>query len=350
MKKKVLLLVVATLFLLVACSKEEQHYEELGAAGNFYDKISVDLDELTAIQAICERNEENFSIIMLEDSDGFALFSRYFDCELEEITMPMKAYELDPVSFVFEMGDRKEEAYFITAEEANGQGRTLYLIQNGKAYRLLVEDWNELSRELFSDTIYTTDSFNPIQSFLHYRQLNAIADFDQWEDNTLVTERYIFTRSSEEVPRVGIGGAKGFFEPYKSYKEIIQNADFVVMGTLQEIRKKAVLDIDYYLDCAFLTAEVDEIWHGECDSAKVDGLRWGDSIQVDGAGSMLGISEHMLQIGEKYLFFLNSDGFADECFGILEITDDDMVRPVFSIAPEKIEEYYIPLQTLKDMM
>ena len=130
MKKITILLAITLLLSLTACGEQDKE-------NDFYEVIDVDKQKLTAIQAYYEWGESTYSMTMLEGTNDFEMFMKYFDCEVEEVEIPMDAYEVDPVSFIFEIGDQKVETYFITAEEGNGNGQTLYLVQNEKVYRLL---------------------------------------------------------------------------------------------------------------------------------------------------------------------------------------------------------------------
>ena len=149
---------------------------------------------------------------------------------------------------------------------------------------------------------------------------------------------------------------------YRSYEEMLQETDYVVIGTIQDIRLEKVRDFDYQLMCALLTVQVDEVWGGESDTEEIEVLRWGDSIQVGQTLRPFGLSEHKLQVGKQYLFFMNeerlvdryvgmmAEGLVDRYVGMMEITEDGMLRPTFSVSLDEIEKYYIPLQTLKDML
>lgn len=354
MKKKVLLLVVATLFLLVACSNEEQHYEELGAAGNFYDKISVDLDELTAIRAEYTSKGNGYSLTMPQETKGFQMLSHYLDCEVEKLRVPMEAYELDPLSLVFQKGDKEVEAFFITAQNEDGEGKTTYLVKDGEVYRLLFPDWSKLWLDLFPEDsadapLYWGGTNYPlINTFIHRLQ-------KAWSGPTnriiVDDEGYTHVYQGEENVRVNIGGAS-FDGALSSYEALINNSGAVCIGNIETIKMGRARISDYMGDASLLYVKVQEVLSGTLSSEELRPTLVGDGFQANGFGKNWGDSEHELEIGKNYLFFVqdSQQKLLDDPFCILEITDDKMVRPIFSVAPERIEEYYIPLQTLKDMM
>lgn len=363
MKKLAILLAITLLLFLTACGEQESE-------NNFYRVISVNKKKLTAIQACYEWGDNSSIITMQEGWDEFEMFRLYFDCEVEEVEMPLGAYEVDPVSFVFEMGDQKVEVFFITTEEENGDGQTVYLIQDEKAYRLPrdMNDWNEIREENFLEDVYEIElPRNPIQEFLFFTQRRIVEKLAGEDDDYWTKDIYTFEEDGTVVTFVGekpalIGRGGMLYHLYRSYEEMLQETDYVVIGTIQDIRLEKVRDFDYMLMSALLTVQVDEVLCGESDTEEIEVLRWGDSIQVGSIFRPFGLSEHKLQVGDQYLFFMNeenlvdryvgmmAEGLVDRYVGMMEITEDGMLRPTFSVSLGKIEEYYIPLQALKDML
>lgn len=298
-----------------------------GRDNSFYGRLGIQPDEIQMIEMNFTWNDTTRGVILQEKDEKLKLLLRYLDCEVEKVEIPTGAYEEDPLSLTIWEGDEATKISLLTTEGDAWTDSELHWITEDGVFKLgSAEQQKYLS--LKGDLEYWCG--DPLYEF--FIMCVVRDDLEHQGDWQSRFPRYI---DSEHVTV--------YDEPLRTYEEIAADSCYIVLGTVNTIVRHQSVE-------SRAEIRIDEVWKGEpegevIDIRRVDGLRQNQFFHI-------GISERPLQEGKQYVFFIKKGEHgewapADERFGILEVTEDGMVRPIFNVDLARIEEYYIPLEALR---
>lgn len=294
----------------------------------FFQQAGAAPEDIQKIEMRLRWKESERSVLLPGESAWGQRLIEYLDCQVEEVSMPEGAYELDPLLLVIETAEGRKEIQLITTEGDEGEGgSTLHWAEGERVYRLQ----NREQEAALGETI--PGSCDPLFHFFIMAYIQR--DAERQGDTGTPFPRYLNTQ-------------KVYDENRKSCEELSEAASLVLMGRIESIIRHEESE-------SRLKVRVQEVWKGETAEAKefvylqkIDGLSQDRFFHI-------GVSEQCPEEGQTYLFFLQegADGqyeLVDERFGMLEVTAGDWVRPIFSVDLDWIEEYYQPLNNIHKNM
>lgn len=356
----------------------------LNACNQFIEKryllneINVKKEDIPEITLSYEEgNGGSVSVTYKPEDRWYEDLLSYFDASIVEADLDLDKYTEDPLTAILHTVSGDKALQFITTESPNEEGSQVYWLWEGKAFLLQNPEADLQYERIPEKTIRCRD---PLYSFL------------------LETSGYAFSGEMGAVQGESWAlpspqGKLAWDMPLPSIETLIAESTTIVRAVVEE--QTAVVDNRWQRQASLTEAyvkehsehmglylfgdwnlTVTEVYRGEVSAGDTltgrtpfATLQEGTTVietgpieertysltEKDRAENILGVSQRPLEEGKEYVFFFQelpceeqSYWVSDWYLGVMEIASNEMLVPLFNIAPEHYNEYYISIELFKE--